>query len=164
MVSTDPKTARSNGTNTRFLFNRLVKSSWPGLGERETTREGHHIKAFCVFLCAPHSTCLWGFHMQLLAQRWTAQIPFQPSSCQTLSTCLTQRTHRPVQSQPNTFTVSRQCDYTHTHTHTYLCWCSPGNPRTACWQLVSQRTGPLLTRSQPSPASPLPCCTVCCHL
>lgn len=41
------------------------------------------------------SPCAWGFHMQLLAQRWTAQIPFQSSACQTLSTWLSSRTSSP---------------------------------------------------------------------
>lgn len=38
-------------------------------------------------------------------------------------TCRTRSTHEPMKSKPN----RRVCTYRH--------WCSPENPRTACWQL-----------------------------
>lgn len=128
-------------TNTHlfpsFHLSNLLSKATDQVYQRKTGQHRHRNTAFCVFVRAPHSTCLWGLHMQLLAQRWAAQIPFQPSACQSFSTCppSTEDPHTTQYSQPNAFAEPPGAA-PHTHTHTYLHWCSPGNPRTACWQWV----------------------------
>lgn len=90
----------------------VVRRNPPGLSKESRV---HCIRASCVLLCTPHSTCVWGFHMQLLAQRWAAQIPFQPSLCQTpLYLCSTELPYTsPVTAKGTHWAISMS---THVHT------------------------------------------------
>lgn len=166
----DLKTIRATDTNKPFIcasffhLSNLLSKATDKVYQRKAEQTDTVSEPAASFVCASHSTCLWGFHMQLLAQRWAAQIPFQPSACQTpLYLPNTERTRTPVQSQPNSFTEPSVWPDTYIPPLV-----QPRKSQNCILRLGTQRTEPLLNhrwpRICPSSVSPLPSCTVRCHL
>lgn len=102
-----------------------VRSNQPGLS-KESRAGWHCIWAFSVFVCAPLSTCLWGF------SHATACTVVSSANSFPAPLYLPSTEHPYTSNHSPTCSPSNQYDWT----RSYLHWCSPGNPRTACWQLV----------------------------